>query len=68
MHMFVSGRESAEGNCWEGAAQQWRSTAQIAPSDPHPYMDFCRENFRHGDNSLTKQKTTEMSCVATLQL
>ena len=51
-----SGRESAEGNCWEGAAQQWRSTAQIAPSDPHPYMDFCRENFRHGDNSLTKQK------------
>ena len=64
MHMFVSGRESAEGNCWEGAAQQWRSTAQIAPSDPHPYMDFCRENLRHGDNSLTKQKNNgnELCC------
>ena len=35
MHMFVSGEESAGGDCWEGAAQQWRSTAQIAPNDPH---------------------------------
>ena len=41
------------------------STAQIAPNDPHPCTDLCGENFRHGDKSLNKTKTLEMSCVAT---
>ena len=64
--MFVSGRDRPGGDCWEGACTTVRgSTAQIAPNDPHPCTDLCGENFRHGDKSLNKTKTLEMSCVAT---
>ena len=38
---------------------------RLPPNDPHPCTDFCGEKFRHGDNSLDKITTTDMSCVAT---
>ena len=59
------------GDCWEGARttliqqQCGGPRPRLPPNDPHPYTDFCGEKFRHGDNSLDKITTTDMSCVAT---